>query len=52
MYILLHIWVWPENKGTKSNPILAAEVIDSIPDDLEAFESELMSGPLTLGLAD
>ena len=27
-------------------------VTDNIPDDLEAFGSEQMSGPLTLGLAD
>lgn len=53
MYIfLLYIWVWPENKGIKSNPILAAEVIDNIPDDLEAFGSEQMTGPLTLGSAN
>lgn len=45
----LYLQVWPENKGTKSNPFLAAEFIDNIPDDLEVFESEQMSGPLKWG---
>lgn len=52
MHILLYIWVWPENMGTKSNPNLAAEVIDNIPDDLEAFGSEQTSGPWILVLAN
>lgn len=38
--------VWPENKGAKSNPVPAAEVIVKIPDKLGIFGSELMSGPL------
>ena len=55
---LLYMRVWPENKGAKSNPVPAVEVIGNIPDDLGAFGSELTSGlsihvhKETLGLAD